>query len=142
MNRWDFREIPLRQFGSPLYEFVSIHKMLGRNVKLRRLLLVACSVGAVVGLVATASEILLDWDRSVAVLDAPDEQVASLTATELNNKVAGGEITLRSLRGAEKEAYILRHSPMALILGWVRFFVPSTLAALLSGVLICRRHSA
>jgi hypothetical protein len=28
MNRWDFREIPLRQIGSPLYELVSIHKML------------------------------------------------------------------------------------------------------------------
>jgi hypothetical protein len=74
MNRWDFREIPLRQFGSPLYEFVSIHKMLGSSkVNWKRIAAfvaiiwaATASVGFVIGIInglsaPSSAEKLVQW---------------------------------------------------------------------------------
>jgi hypothetical protein len=109
-------------------------------MQLKRLLLLAIGVGAVVALVATISvNILLPWSVDVRVLDAPQEQVARLNATELNDKLLSGALHLKSVRRAEKAMYLVTEAPMVLVHSWAYFFVASSIAAFLCGLLVTRR---
>jgi hypothetical protein len=110
---------------------------------LRRLLFVACGVGAGVALVATLSvNILLHWSEEISVLDAPQEQVAGLTPTQLNDKLLSGALHLKMVSGTEKAVYFLTRSPMMLAYSWAYFFVPSAIAAFLGGLLVSGRRAA
>jgi hypothetical protein len=106
-------------------------------VNIRRLLLASFCVGAVIAGVATVSvDILLPWDQSVSVIDAPNDQLDRLTATELNDKINSGAIPLKSVRGLEKAFYVLTRDPMWLVSTWTHFFVASVLAAFLGGLFV------
>ena len=109
---------------------------------LRRLLLMACGVGAVVALVATISANILHWSDEISVLDAPQDQVAGLTQTQLNDKLLSGALRLKTMSGAEKATYFLTSSPMLLAQSWAYFFVPSAVAAFLGGLLVSGRRAA
>ena len=109
----------------------------------RNLLLVAVGVGAVVALVASVSvNVLLHWSEGISVLDAPQEQVAGLTPTEVNDKLLSGSLRLKTISGSEKAVYFFVHAPVILVSSWAYFFVPSAIAAFLEGLLVIRRRAA
>jgi hypothetical protein len=109
---------------------------------MRRLLLVAVGVGALVAVVALSFNILLQWSEDISVLDAPEEQVASLTPTEINDRLNSGVLRLKSVHGSEKAVFLFTRAPMALAYNWVYIFVPSTIAAFLGGLLVSWRRAA
>jgi hypothetical protein len=105
-----------------------------------RLLLAAIGIGAIVALVAALTvNVLLPWSVEINVLDAPDEQVAGLNATELNDRLLSGELRLKSLRGTEKAIYLFTKAPMMLAHSWAYFFVSCSIAAFLGGLFVNRR---
>ncbi len=112
-------------------------------MNLPRLLIAAIGVGAIVALVATlTAEVLVPWSEHVSVLDAPKEQVAGLSATELNDRLLSGALKLRSVSGMEKAVFIFTREPMMLVHSWVYFFVSSAIAAFLCGLLVNARRAA
>lgn len=109
-------------------------------MNVRRLLITAVSVGAVVAAVATVSvDILLHWSQSVSVVDISKEQLAGLTETQLQDKILAGEFPTRSVRGAEKAAYLIAHEPMTFVYRWFQYFISCGLSALLGGLIFTGR---
>jgi hypothetical protein len=112
-------------------------------VHVRKLFFVAVGVGAVVALVASLSvNVLLHWSEEISVLDAPQEQVAGLTPTEINHKLLSGALRLKMVSGIEKAVYFFVHAPIVLAYSWAYFFVPSAIAAFLGGLLVSGRRAA
>ena len=73
-----------------------------------KLFFVAIGVGAVVALVASLSvNVLLHWSEPINVLDASQEQIASLTPAEINDKLLSGALRLKMVSGMEKAVYFL-----------------------------------
>ncbi len=112
-------------------------------MQLRRILLLAIGVGAVVALFASISvNILLPWSVEVSVIDAPQEQVAGLSPNELNDKLLSGAIRLKSVSGADKAHYLFTQAPMVLARTWAYYFVASSIAAFVVGFLAIGRRAA
>jgi hypothetical protein len=106
-----------------------------------KLFFVAVGVGAVVALVASLSvNVLLHWSEPINVLDAPREQIASLTPAEINDKLLSGALRLKMVSGMEKAVYFFVHAPTMLAYSWAYFFVPSAIAAFLGGLLVGGRR--
>jgi len=110
---------------------------------LPRLCLTAIGIGAFVALVAVLFvNVLLPWSIEVKVLDAPPEQVAGLTATEVNDRLLSGALQLKSVSGMKKAEYLFTQVPMVLVRGWAYFFVASAIAAFLCGLFVNARRAA
>ena len=110
-------------------------------MNLRRLIIIAVSVGAVVAVVATVSvDILLQWSRSVSVVDVPKEQLVGLTDAQLSDKIMSGVFPMRSVKGAEKAAYLITYDRMTLVQSWLHYFVSCGIAAFLGGLLFNSRR--
>jgi hypothetical protein len=98
-----------------------------------RLVLISICIGAVIGLAATVSiDLLVESAITVAV---PREDMSKLTPAAINEKLRSGDVPLKSVRGIEKDIYVLKYEPMVLVRRWLYFFFACTLAAFVSGML-------
>lgn len=74
------------------------------------------------------------------VVDVPKEQPVGLTDAQLSDKIMSGVFPMRSVKGAEKAAYLITYDRMTLVQSWLHYFVSCGIAAFLGGLLFNSRR--